>query len=212
MDFQNLIGNEKIKQELKKIVQENRIVNSYLWTGVEGIGKQEFAKTFAKLILCQNHREDCHTCDSCIKFESENHPDFLCIEPDGKSIKIEQIRAMQEKVYEKPINGERKVYILNDAEKMTQEAQNCLLKTLEEPPEYIVIILITSNENKVLNTIKSRCMKLYFNNLSNADIEKVLKVQFGMNDINDSFLDATSRKCKKSIINKRKIIRIRANK
>ncbi len=187
LDFQNLIGNEKIKQELKKIVQENRIVNSYLWTGVEGIGKKEFAKTFAKLILCQNHREDCHTCDSCIKFESENHSDFLCIEPDGKSIKIEQIRTMQEKVYEKPIHGERKVYILNDAEKMTQEAQNCLLKTLEEPPAYAVIILITSNEAALLLTIKSRCLKIPFEKISNEELKKYL-LEKGEQNISEELL------------------------
>lgn len=83
---------------------------------------------------------------------------------------------------------------------MTTEAQNCLLKTLEEPPEYIVIILITSNENKILNTIKSRCMKIYFNKLENSDVKKILEEKFEVSDVNDSFLDAASGSIKKALL------------
>ena len=102
-------------------------------------------------------------CSSCVKFNSSNNPDFVLIEQDGNSIKIAQIREMQENVYTKPIVSRKKVFIINDSDKMTEEAQNSLLKTLEEPPEYIIIILITANENKLLNTIKSRCLKISFN-------------------------------------------------
>lgn len=109
-------------------------------------------------------------CSSCIKFDSDNNPDFVLIEPDGNSIKIAQIREMQENVYTKPIVSNKKVFIINDSDKMTEEAQNSLLKTLEEPPEYIIIILITANENKLLNTIKSRCLKISFNNLEKNDL------------------------------------------
>lgn len=94
---------------------------------------------------------------------------------------------MQEKVYEKPINGERKVYILNDAEKMTQEAQNCLLKTLEEPPAYAVIILITSNEAALLLTIKSRCLKIPFEKISNEELKKYL-LEKGEQNISEELL------------------------
>ena len=89
---------------------------------------------------------------------------------DGKSIKIEQIRYMQEKIAEKPISSNKKVYIINNSDTMTKEAQNCLLKTLEEPPEYAVIILVLANENNMLNTIKSRCTKIMFNPLSKEEI------------------------------------------
>ena len=89
---------------------------------------------------------------------------------DGKSIKIEQIRYMQEKIAEKPIASNKKVYISNNSDTMTKEAQNCLLKTLEEPPEYAVIILVLANENNMLNTIKSRCTKIMFNPLSKEEI------------------------------------------
>lgn len=89
---------------------------------------------------------------------------------DGKSIKIEQIRYVQEKIAEKPIASNKKVYIINNSDTMTKEAQNCLLKTLEEPPEYAVIILVLANENNMLNTIKSRCTKIMFNPLSKEEI------------------------------------------
>ena len=89
---------------------------------------------------------------------------------DGKSIKIEQIRYMQEKIAEKPIASNKKVYIINNSDTMTKEAQNCLLKTLEEPPEYAVIILVLANENNMLYTIKSRCTKIMFNPLSKEEI------------------------------------------
>ena len=89
---------------------------------------------------------------------------------DGKSIKIEQIRYMQEKIAEKPITSNKKIYIIDNSDTMTKEAQNCLLKTLEEPPEYAVIILLVSNENNILNTIKSRCTKILFNPLSKEEL------------------------------------------
>ena len=107
-----------------------------------------------------NKKDD--SCLSCIKFVSNNHPDFKQIEPDGSSIKIEQIRNMQEDIIKKPIVSNRKVYIIENADKMTIGAQNCLLKTLEEPPLYITIILLIENETMILNTIKSRCTKILF--------------------------------------------------
>ena len=107
--------------------------------------------------------------------DTENSPDFSIIEPDGNSIKIEQIREFQKKVSEKPIISNKKVYIINDSDKMTVEAQNCLLKTLEEPPEFVTIILIGSNENSFLSTIKSRCMILHFEKISDEQIQKYLQ-------------------------------------
>ena len=116
MIFENIIGNNKIKNTLTNIIEKNTILHSYLFTGKSGIGKKEFAKEFAKAILCQNEeRKACGTCKSCIEFESSNNPDFNIIVPDGNSIKIEQIRLMQSKAYEKPIISNRKVYIIDEA-------------------------------------------------------------------------------------------------
>ena len=146
------------------------------------------AKEFAKNILCNNTEEEICTCKSCTYFLSDNHPDFFLINDEGETIKIDQIRKITEKVIEKPIISDKKVYIINNAEKMTKEAQNCLLKTLEEPPEYVVIILISSNENVILNTIKSRCMMLKFKDISEEDLRKFATEILDYEDLTDNLL------------------------
>ena len=172
--FEKLIGNDQIKESLEEAINSNNISHSYIFTGIQGIGKRLFAREYAKNIMCINSGKCNEECDSCLKFNSNSNTDFQEIEPDGKSIKIEQIRKMQEHVSKKPIISNRKVYIINDAEQMTEEAQNCLLKTLEEPPQYAVIILIASNENKLLATIKSRCVTIKFNRISDGELKKKL--------------------------------------
>ena len=162
--FENILGNEKNKKILEKSIELNKTSHSYLFIGTEGIGKKLIAEEFAKMLLSVK--------------DTENSPDFSIIEPDGNSIKIEQIRDFQKKVSEKPIISNKKVYIINDSDKMTVEAQNCLLKTLEEPPEFVTIILIGSNENSFLSTIKSRCMILHFEKISDDQIQKYLKENY----------------------------------
>lgn len=176
MNFEKIIGNEKVKEILQKALKNNNILHSYIFMGISGIGKKLFAEEFAKGILCMSEDRACGNCKSCMEFESNNHPDFMEIlqQEDAKNIKIEQIRFMQEKIVEKPIISNKKVYIIDDADTMTTEAQNCLLKTLEEPPEYAVIILIASNESKLLNTIKSRCTKISFEMLSDENLKSYI--------------------------------------
>ena len=191
--FETILGNEKNKQILQKSIQNNTISHSYMFVGIQGIGKKIIAKEFAKNILClnqenKNSNTNC-TCKSCIEFETNNNPDFSIIEPDGNSIKIEQIRELQKRIQEKPIISNSKVYIIDNADMMTQEAQNCLLKTLEEPPEYATIILIGSNENLFLPTIKSRCMILHFEPISNENIKKYLQTELAISNIDDEMLD-----------------------
>lgn len=180
MRFQNIVGNDKVKQFLNKAIEENHILHSYLFVGIEGIGKKLFAREFAKSLLCLN-REENETCPSCIKWNSNNHPDFMQIEPENGTIKIEQIRKMQEEIAKKPITSNKKVYIICDSECMTKEAQNCLLKTLEEPPEYVTIILTTANESKLLTTVKSRCIQILFEEISKEDIEKYMREKLLIN-------------------------------
>lgn len=177
MAFENIIGNEKNKQLLKNAIQKGNILHSYLFIGEDGIGKSLFAKEFAQMILCQNDgQKPCNDCKSCIPFLAESHPDFMQIEPeDGKTIKIEQIRYLQEKIAEKPVTSGKKVYIISNSETMTREAANGLLKTLEEPPEYAILILLTSNESKLLTTIKSRCTKIYFSPIPEEQILEYLQ-------------------------------------
>ena len=189
MSFEGLIGNEDVKKTLIKAINSNEIVNSYMFVGQAGIGKKEFARDFSKMILCLSEdKKNCSNCNSCIKFESDNHPDFFQIEPDGNSIKIAQMRQMQDNIYQRPIVSEKKVFIINDADKMTEEAQNSLLKTLEEPPKYITIILIVSNENMMLNTIKSRCLKIYFKNIANDVMVSYINNNGAMQDVDENII------------------------
>ena len=138
------------KTILKKALELNKTSHSYLFWGTEGIGKKLIAKEVAKRILClEKNMQDCK-CKSCIEFDSDNNPDFQLIEATDGKIKIDQIREMQRKIAEKPIISSQKVYLIDDADTMTVEAQNCLLKTLEEPPEYITIILILCYKPKTM--------------------------------------------------------------
>lgn len=190
MSFKNIIGNNNAKKILTKSLDNNTILHSYMFVGNDGIGKKLTAMQFAKMILCEDYNsgEECNRCKSCIEFDSNNNPDFNIIEPDGKIIKIEQIRELQTKIIEKPIISSKKVYIIDNAHLMTKEAQNCLLKTLEEPPEYIVIILIVSNESRILTTIKSRCMKVNFENINDDEVRKFLQNECGVENISSSIL------------------------
>ena len=158
--FEKIIGNEKNKTILKKALELNKTSHSYLFWGTEGIGKKKIALEFAKKLLCLTPNEENCRCKACIEIDSNNNPDFMMIEPQDGKVKIDQIREMQRKVAEKPIVSDNKVYIIDDSDTMTSEAQNCLLKTLEEPPEYVTIILICSNEDNMLSTIKSRCTRI----------------------------------------------------
>ena len=202
--FDKIIGNDKIKEMLYKSVKDKKTSHSYLFVGIEGIGKKEIAKEFAKMLLCINDNKYCNTCKSCIEFDSNNNPDFLYIEPDGNSVKIEQIRYIQRKIQEKPIISNKKVYIINDADKMTTEAQNCLLKTLEEPPEYSTIILIGSNENMFLSTIKSRCMIIHFSKIEDEKIRKYLEEKYELKDISTNMLEIFQGSIGKAILLKDK--------
>lgn len=186
--FENILGNEKNKDILTKIIKSNKISHSYIFWGIEGIGKKIIAKQFAKKILCSKDSEDC-TCKSCIEFDSENNPDFQIVNPNEGKIKIEQIREMQRKVAEKPIISNKKVYIIDNADTMTNEAQNCLLKTLEEPPEYITIILICSNEDNLLSTIKSRCTRMRFEPIKYEDIKKYINLEFPEQQISENIVE-----------------------
>ncbi len=183
MSFEHIVGNEKVKQFLKKTIDENHILHSYLFVGPSGIGKKLFAKEFAKQILGLDVASE-------KAFESKNHPDFYQIEPENKTIKIEQIRNLQEKIAEKPIASNRKVYLIIDSDAMTKEAQNCLLKTLEEPPQYATILLLTDKEEKLLSTIKSRCMKLSFKPISKELLEQYFEEKWQIK-LSPQFLEAS---------------------
>ena len=187
--FDRLIGNDSIKNILKRILEDDNVFHSYMFTGIEGIGKKEFAKEFAKGILCLDNNKPCNKCKSCIEFEGNNNPDFHYISVgEENSIKIDVIRQIQQKIHELPVVSNKKVYIIDDFECVTKEAQNCLLKTIEEPPDFVTIILITSNESKILNTIKSRCLKISFNNIEKDKLKKFLNEKYRIDNISENQL------------------------
>ena len=191
MNFNELIGNEEIKQKLISIINNKKIAHSYMFIGKKGIGKKIFAEQFAKGILCINDEKKlCENCKSCIEFTNQNNPDYyeIGLEEEENSIKIETVRQMQKTAQELPIVSDRKVYVIDDSECLTKEAQNCLLKTLEEPPEFVTIILIVSNENKILNTIKSRCIKIYFNNISDVELKEYISQKLNLSIFSENML------------------------
>ena len=161
--FEDILGNDDVKKYLTNCIENKNFSHSYIFSGIKGVGKYTFAKDFAKCIL-----------------EDSMMQDYYELEPDGKSIKVAQIRELQNVINIKPIFSKKSVYIIDDADLMTIEAQNSLLKTLEEPPEYAVIILIVHNERSILSTVKSRCVNIKFNKLSDKDIKKY----FLKNDLN----------------------------
>ena len=143
--------------------------------------------------MCLNEQNKlCGTCKSCVEFVNSNNPDYyeIGLEEEENSIKIETIRQMQKRVQELPIVSNKKVYIIDDSEYLTKEAQNCLLKTLEEPPEFVTIILIVSNESKILNTIKSRCIKMYFNDLTEEQLKNYIDKNLEISQFSSSMLRA----------------------
>ena len=176
--FDTIIGNEEIKKQLINAININKTSHSYLFAGISGIGKKLIAKEFAKAMLCLEDRKSCNKCKACIEFNTNNNPDFILIEANNGSIKIDQIREMQKNVSEKPIISNHKACIINDADLMTIEAQNCLLKTLEEPPAYMTIILVGTNESNLLATIRSRCTIMHFSRIKNEDIKQYLQNKY----------------------------------
>lgn len=161
--FEDILGNDDVKKYLTNCIENKNFSHSYIFSGIKGVGKYTFAKDFAKCIL-----------------EDSMMQDYYELGPDGKSIKVAQIRELQNVINIKPTFSKKSVYIIDDADLMTIEAQNSLLKTLEEPPEYAVIILIVHNERSILSTVKSRCVNIKFNKLSDKDIKKY----FLKNDLN----------------------------
>lgn len=201
--FEKIIGNDAIKVMLEKSIEKEVTSHSYLFLGIQGIGKKIVATQMAKKLLCIGKEQE-EQCKSCVEFESNNHPDFMCIEPDGNSIKIEQIRFIQRKIQEKPIISNKKVYIINEADTMTTEAQNCLLKTLEEPPKFATIILIGSNESAFLTTIRSRCMILHFQPIKNEKIKQYIETNYGITNISQNYLSMFQGSIGKAILLKDK--------
>jgi DNA polymerase III subunit delta' len=171
MPFDAISGQQLPVRQLQNALASGHIPHAYLFSGIEGIGKCSTAISLAKALNCGMREADfCDDCLSCHKIEKRVHPDFFYIEPDNKVIRIEQVRDLQKKIIYKPMEGRRKVIIIDQAEKLNLHAANCLLKTLEEPPDDTVIILVAHAAMTLLPTIVSRCQRIRFAPLPDAAI------------------------------------------
>ena len=163
VSFNNIIGHEEIIRHLKNAMTTGKISHSYIFTGRPGSGKKLLATTYAMTLQCEaGGTEPCQKCDSCKKAMGKNHPDIIMVNHEKPgTITIDEVRdQVIHDVAIKPYCSQHKIYIIPDAEMMTVQAQNAILKTIEEPPEYAVIMLLTSNIDSLLPTIRSRCVRL----------------------------------------------------
>ncbi len=165
--WKDILGQESAINILKKTIKQNRLGTSYLFFGPDGVGKTKTAKELAKVCNCQSivgeQEDSCGRCSPCYKIEQDIHPDVKIIKPASIHFLISQIQDLQKEVYTTPFEGKKKVYILDKIDKMTTEAANAFLKTLEEPPANVLFILVTSSLEVLLPTIISRCRPVKFN-------------------------------------------------
>lgn len=178
--FSEIVGHEHIKEHLQTAIRDNKPFHAYIFQGDVGVGKETMARTFAAGLQCQQDAEEkpCKDCVSCHQIESGNHPDVIWVSRERASLGVEEIREQLCNTMDiKPFSSPYKIYIVMEAERMTEAAQNALLKTIEEPPEYGVVILLTSNITELLSTIQSRCLTLEFRPLSTATVENFLTTQ-----------------------------------
>ena len=183
MPFLDLIGHERPTAILKASILHDRVAHAYLFFGEDRIGKRLAALRFAQAINCETDYgpggpDACGACRSCRQIEARTHPDFLLIEPDQEQanpqIKIEQIRELEQQLVYHPLVGRRKVCLIDEADRMTPGAANALLKTLEEPPDHSLLLLITSRPSALLATVRSRCQGIRFVAPARADVETAL--------------------------------------
>ena len=181
--FQDILGHEMIKDHFRKAIENHKVSHAYILAGEEGMGRKSLANAFAMTLLCEKGlKEPCMECHSCKQMLSDNHPDVIHVthEKPG-SIGVDDIREqINDTIQVRPYSSYYKIYIVDEAEKMTVQAQNALLKTIEEPPSYAVIILMTTNPDAFLPTILSRCIQLKLKPLRDYVVKGYLVEKLGV--------------------------------
>ncbi len=163
---------QKNVEFLLEALKHDRLSHSYIFSGCDDL---VVAQTIAQHVLCKQEHTACGSCSSCVKLLSHNHPDLMVIEPDGASIKNAQVEAFQEFMVIRPFESVKKIAIFKSLELMTVRAQNRLLKLLEEPPEYGLIIFMTNQIQSVLDTVISRCQVIHFDPVNDQNLDKELQ-------------------------------------
>lgn len=206
--YEDIVGQEHLIEYFKKVTNGGECAHAYIIEGEMRSGKEFIARVFSEALLCEGEGDKpCGKCQSCLQMENNAHPDFYSITHDKPSIiSVEDIRSQIIKdIATKPYKGRYKIYVINEAEIMTEQAQNALLKTLEEPPEYVVIILLTTSREKLLQTIQSRCVKLALKPVEKKVLKKYLMKEYKIPDykadIAVSFSQGNFGKAKMLIIN-----------
>lgn len=184
LSFQDISGHEQIIEHLQNAIRQNKVSHAYIFNGEKGSGKKLLATTFAKTLQCEEGSvEPCMKCKSCIQTDSRNQPDIIMVTHEKAGITVDDIRQQVNGDIEiKPYSSRYKIYIIDEAEKMNEAAQNALLKTIEEPPEYAVILLLADNAERLLPTILSRCVLLNLKPVSTEQIRKHLMEKRGFTD------------------------------
>ncbi|MFN7927290.1 MAG: DNA polymerase III subunit delta' [Blastocatellia bacterium] len=182
MSFSSLIGNERNKKILQRILQRGNLGLTLIFAGPEGIGKRQFALTLAKATNCQhppqNNFDSCDHCPVCQRIQEGTYSDVVTVQPDGTYIKIGQTRELINDIQVRPREGRQRFFFIDEADRLREEAANSLLKTLEEPPSTSTIILLTARPDALISTIRSRAQKLNFVPLSRPEMEKYLANHF----------------------------------
>ena len=177
-NFSDILGQDTVKQHFTAAVASDRVSHAYMLTGEAGMGKGALADAFAAMLLCErDHLHPCGVCHACRQVSADTHPDLIRVTHEKpNSISVDEVREQicAEAVI-RPFSGKKRVFIVSEAEKMTPQAQNALLKTIEEPPEYVVILLLTESEDALLETIRSRCVKLKMRPVPDQVIRNALR-------------------------------------
>lgn len=184
--FEDVIGHEQVIEHMQTAIQKDRISHAYILNGEIGSGKKMLADIFAATLQCEEHGiTPCGKCKSCLQASSGNHPDILKVTHEKASISVDDIRIqLNADIDIKPYSSKYKIYIIDEADKMTEQAQNALLKTIEEPPVYGIIMLLVTNKNKLLPTILSRCVTLNLKPVPTDLITEYLMKEYQVPDYN----------------------------
>lgn len=179
--FDTIVGHDMVKHVLHRMIQANRVPHALLFLGPDHLGKESMAYALVRYLLCQGNRESSCQCNACIKISRNTHVDVRIIKPHGptRQILIDDIRELQDYVYLTPTEGDKKIVIFKEADRLTVSASNCLLKVLEEPPPHLLIILLTAHPHVLLPTIRSRCTPLRFGPVGPDVLEPWLIEQAG---------------------------------
>lgn len=177
MGFEELLGNERLRENLSRSIERGRISHFYLICGPEGSGKHTLARLLSAAILCRGEKKPCHSCNACRKVMAGSHPDVITVtDPEHKNVAVKIVRQIRDDVFVRPNEADHKIYIF--PQELGVEGQNALLKILEEPPAYGVFMLLTDNPEKLLSTIRSRCTELALTALQESLLRRELKRQF----------------------------------